>query len=517
MSLFTDLLANPFKKDLVFLVEMSAYDLSGATTVNLFLGSDGFTSKPSDSPANQYYDERIANSLSFVRSIFNQEQIGGQSFPGYGVITFVNEDGGLDSWDDYSFDSQPVVVKMGLRTWDLADFGTIFSGTAEEVEFTESDVTLRVRDNQYKVAIPVQTNTFLGTGTWEGSADYTGRKKPFCYGECYGCEPVFIDPANLRFVLADSAIDAVLAVRDSGIPLTFSADYATKALLDAAAVPAGNYSTCLAEGLLKLGSSPAGVISVDMRGNAVGSYVSSSADIVNRLLLTRASISAGNINSASFSALNSLNSSVVGIYEKESDRTVSDVIDDLINSIGGFWGNNRSGEFIVGRFDLAIGAPVAIFRDEEIMSISRIPTGKPVYKIDLNYKKIFKLHSQTDLAAGVSAANRDLLTNEYRVSSSADLSVLVPFPSSNPLTRNSLLVSSASATTEVSRLLGIFKEKGKYYNVAIRSTPFSLDINQEIQLVTSRFGMSSGKNFIITSMEEDSGSDTIKLEVYGVQ
>lgn len=517
MSLFTDLLANPFKKEVVFLVEMSAYDISGATTIDLFMGSDGFTSKPSDTPANQYYDERIQNSLAFVRSIFNQEQIGGKSFPGYGMITFVNEDGGLDSWDGYSFDSQPVVVKMGLRSWDLSDFGTIFSGTAEEIEFTESEVTLRVRDNQYKVDISLQTNTFLGTGTWEGSADYTGRKKPFCYGECYGCEPVFIDPANLRFVLADTAIDAVLAVRDSGIPLTFDANYAAKALLDAASVPAGKYSTCLAEGLMKLGSSPAGIISVDMRGNSVGSYVSSVSDIVNRILLSRGSISAGNINSATFSALNALNSSAVGIYEKESDRTVSEVIDDLINSIGGFWGNNRAGEFIVGRFDLAVGSPVAVFGDDEIMSIARIPTGKPLYKIDLNYKKIFKVHSSTDLASGVSAADRDLLTNEFRVSSSADISVLVPFPSSNPLTRNSLLVSSGSATTEVSRLLGIFKQKGKYYSVAIRSTPFSLDINQEIQLVTPRFGMSSGKNFIITSMEEDSGSDTIKLEVYGAQ
>lgn len=514
MSLFTELLESPYKEDVVFLVEMQAYDLDASNLVDLYLSSNAFTSSPADTVPNQFYDDRIQSTISFTRSMYNQGQVGGKTFPGFGVIEFINTDGALDAWENYAFDSRSVIIRMGRQGWAVSDFGTIFTGTAESIEFNDKTISLRLRDNQYKIDRPIQTAIYAGTGGWDGGTDLEGKPLPICLGEAYNIKPILLDAANLRYQFHDGQVSAVTRVLDAGIALTLDNDYANEAALDAATISAGYYATCLAEGKMKLGSSPSGVVTMDVLGHASGGYVSTASDLVTHILVDRMGVDSGDLNSASFAALESLTTAALSYYTTDPVSAAT-VIDDLINSVGGFWGNNRAGEFIVGRFDLPSGTAVATYTADEILSIEKLAVNVPYYQADIGYQPLWQLMSETDLAGGVTDADKEFLTQENRRIIVETSSTLTAFPSSQPLQKNTLLASNSDAATEAVRINDTFSVLGKMYRIKIKSTPLQRDINEEIEIVYNRYNMDSGKNFIIVTMTEDVGADIIELEVYG--
>src|SRR5262245_39679992 len=84
------------------------------------------------------------------------------------------------------------------------------------------------------------------------------RSKPFVVGSVLNVEPVLVDPFRLVYQLHDGALQAISAVRDGGVPLTFFGDYPDSRWLwdGAVPIPPGHYATCLAEGCVMLGVDP---------------------------------------------------------------------------------------------------------------------------------------------------------------------------------------------------------------------------------------------------------------------
>ena len=328
-------------------------------------------------------------------------------------------------------------------------------------------------------------------------------------------EPVFIDPANLRFQFHDAAVNQVIAVYDGGVPLAFTADFANSTLLDASSPGAGRYSTCLAEGKFKTGSTPVSVVTMDVKGHATGGYISSVADIIKHIALNRVAISGGSVNTASFTALNALNSAAVGYYRALDTITAHDCIGDLADSIGAYWGYNRVGQLIVGRFTLPTGSSVQTYTSVDVISYEKLPTITPIYELLFGYKRCWKRHDTNQVLGAATAAIRDFLTNEFRFSTNTDTSIQTKWPSALSLNKNSLLVDSSAAATESAREFAIFKSKIDGYKLVLRTNPFQRDIGDEIKLQLSRYGLSSGKNFVIVSMTEDAGSSFIEVEAYG--
>ena len=150
-----------------------------------------------------------------------------------------------------------------------------------------------------------------------------------------------MDDGNLIYQVHNGEVEDILAVRDKGVVLTDSTtDVANFAALVSQSVTAGQYATCLAEGYIKLGQSPAGLITVDLEGSTLGgTYSGSVGDIVNYIAGT---IEGLTVNSASITALNSLTTAVVGYYTGINDVQVQQILDELCDSIGAFWGFNPS-------------------------------------------------------------------------------------------------------------------------------------------------------------------------------
>jgi hypothetical protein len=163
MSVFEDLLADPYAKR-EFFVEAEPWD--GAAVTTLRFSSGGFTTEPTDSPANTYYEARVLQPYQLRRSMFAPGKIGGLAQLDWGEMIWDNTDGGLDYLRTYSFDARTIVVKMGGTLSNgtrltFAQAGVVFNGTADgDAIVSDREVRLRLRDNLFKLATPIQTRSY---------------------------------------------------------------------------------------------------------------------------------------------------------------------------------------------------------------------------------------------------------------------------------------------------------------------------------------------------------------------
>ena len=186
-------------------------------------------------------------------------------------------------------------------------FAIIFKGTGVGWVANEDLLRLAVVDKLAELNQPIQTNFYLGTGGLEGGSDLTGKPKPLCYGECHNVPMVQVDAANLVYQVHDGAISSIDAVYDRGVALTVSPG-------GSPSPDAGEYEVTASTGTVQIGSSPAGLITADVKGDATSTYVNSVADIIKRLLEIRLSWNDQNFDSPAFATLQALNSATVGIW-----------------------------------------------------------------------------------------------------------------------------------------------------------------------------------------------------------
>lgn len=528
MSAFDDLLADPFAQRR-YLVEIYPYDKIGLAVKAIYFcaSGDGFVTEPSDSPANTVFDPSVLSPLSLEQTLFASGKLSGKSIPGAGTIIFNNADGHLDYLKDYAFDARRVVVKLGGKGFTYSQFGVIFDGTARGITWGTQELTLEVRDLQYKLDIPLQSTLYGGSGAWDGGSDLTGKPKPFFVGTVRNAEPVLVDAANLRYQVHYRQVQAITRVKDQGADLTNFGNYASLALLDAAAIPAGNYATCLVEGVFKLGSTPAGTVTFDGQGDAVGSYVSSAPDIVQRLVTAQGGLLTGDLDLTSFSAMNALtlgaitlSSVVVGYYVGSEQKTLSEVVDAISNSVGGYWGFDRSAKFYVGRLDVPSGVSADTYDSSVILDLQRQATDLPTWRFSLGYRRSWRPLTQQEIAGifragGASASQGPSLTEEWRYVVASDASIKTAHLLANDTSDLSLLDSATDAAAEAARLLNIYKTQRDYYVAAVKTQPLKRKLGDVVTVAYTRYGLTTGKQFVIVGLKENAFNSTVDMELWG--
>lgn len=507
---------------MIYLVEITAaIDAAGTTTVLRYSSKD-FTTEPSDTPPNAYYDARVVNPASISRNMFSNGTTSGASRVGYGAVELTNVDGGLDYMLPYSFDGRSLVIKIGKEGAAFSTFATILSGTMEQAEFTFSKVTILARDKLAILDKPLQTNLYAGNNTLpagvEGVADIAKKTKPLLYGQVFNIQPVMVNSSKLIYQINDGAIASVSGVYDKGVALTFEADVATNALLQATAPAAGYYRTCLAEGFIRLGSTPTGLITCDAtQGSAVGNRTV--AQILKAVAL-KGGILEGDIVAGDVTALDTLNSSVVGVW-LEGTETAIYIMDMIALSVGAYYGFNAAGLFKMGRFNIPSGAVNIEINSNNIISIEHNRTndtdkGIPAYRAKINYQKNYTVQD-FDLAGAVTVDKRNVLSQASLSVLAEDLAIKTQYNLAIELTRDSLLTTQANAQTEAARVLALYKVSRDLYTVrlALDLTETLPDINDIANLKLNRFGLNSGKLFKIIGIESNYSTNRATITLWG--
>ncbi|HWM89401.1 MAG TPA: hypothetical protein VN493_01395 [Thermoanaerobaculia bacterium] len=336
----------------------------------------------------------------------------------------------------------------------------------------------------------------------ESGASLEGRPKSLCFGKCLNVSPVQINPSLLLYQVHDGPIQAIDAVYNRGVALA-----------------GGQYTVDLLRGTFTLLQAPGdgGVITADVRGDTLGgSYVSTVAGIARRVVATYGPLTAADLDTASFTALDAAKPAVAGLYASDQ-RTILDVLDELVNSIGAFYGFDRGGKFEVGLF----GPPkeespaAATFGPAEILEIEALPTELPAWRQRVGYERNWTVQTGDSLAGSVTEARKAFLAEEVRLAVAADETVKTKFLLAlDPEPLPTLLADKAAAEVEANHLLGLYGQRREMYRVTVKTQPYRLELGDQIALDYTRFGL-DGRLFRVVGLEERADVNRVTMELWG--
>lgn len=483
-----------------YLVTLKGYHLTNTTEDTFFFSGEGFTTEPTDSPANTYFEPRLVEPLSFSRSMFAETKLGGFSVPGFGQIVLTNADGGLDTFTNYAWDGREVEVKVGESGASFSNYFTIFKGEAKQIEFNDLFVNVLIKDNQNDFTVQMQPNLYSGAGGVNGNDDIKGQPIPLCFGQVRNITPVLVDPANRIYQVHDGEINAIDDVFEGGVALTLTTDYTVD----------------LANGRFTLVADPTNLITADVKGAEPSStYINKLGDIIKEVVITHGGIASVNVDNTLITALNTDTSNrVAGIYIKEP-TTVIEVLDQLANSAGAFFGFDRSGTFEVAQIKLATGTADEEFDRSNIISLERLAPSVPNYRIRVGYEKNYTVMTDSDFASGITNARRMELTREFAYETATGSGVQTAYPNSQELIVDTLFDSNAHASAEASRLSTLYGSQRDFYRVRVKIQPYTLKLNDVVKITFPRYNLTSGKLFRVISLIEDAQVNEVELELWG--
>ncbi|WP_138476160.1 hypothetical protein [Dyadobacter bucti] len=533
---FVILQQNP-DAQLVYLIEAYPYDLTQENTfdgdppfgtlsisqygfkyyggVTLVCLSDvGFVTKPTDTLANKYFIGRVNNAFQFDVSVLSNDEFG-NSNQSYGSIVIQNGDGDLDRLVDYFWSSRRVTVKAGATWFRYQDFATIFDGAIDDFDGDDEQFTLTIKDNRSKTDQQIVSGIYGGTGGIDGGADIANTYKPLAYGVIKNAEPVLVDSVNLIYQIHDGSILSVDAVRDRGVALTNVGDVPD---IVSASVAAGQFKTQLSGGFIKLGSTPAGRITMDVQGENANGYVSKTGEIIERIVTTRLGLNPVEpeyIDGGSLNDLDAVLTGDVGTYINRN-MTASDAINDLISGVGAYWTFTRQGLLFAGTVSPpTLESTTLTINDIDEQGIKLDRINKPAWRISVAYAPAWTVQDESELAAATTDADRSFVSNEYRYLTNEDRAIRSQSKEMIEKIFYTNIANEADAQALLDRLVLVHGEPRQVFQLTVYRALFKLYIGDQVKLIYNRFNLDAGKVFMVSGVSEDAETGATVFELWG--
>lgn len=489
-----------------------------------YLSTSGFVTEPSDTPANQDFKPVLKQPASIGVSAFASGQTSGSSELQAGDTKIVNVDGAFDGWKDYGFDGRRVVIRSGEpgEAYPSA-WRTIFTGVAASATVGLRDVVIKLKDKAHTLDRPVLTDRFAGTNSGsvglEGfPGDIKGQLKPRLYGLVREISPPPVNFNNQTYRVSDQPV-AEIKVYDRGDEITFAGDHATSALLVASTIAGGEFETCLAEGLFRLGAiADNSLITADVTESSVdadmtvGNYL--------QTLALASGLTADEINADDVAQLNFLAPYVVGDWI-DDDRSFRDEMDRFAASVGAWWAFDTSGVLRMGQ----LASPSALvdhafIEADVLLGFERDVAdgdGVPVWRVNVRHSRFYTTQT-SDVAGSVTDERRGELAQEYRTFSAEDASVKFQFLNARELNIDSLLADEADAEAVADYLLALHKVRRDLFEVPVKVAAFAeanTGLIRSVNLTHSRFGLAAGRDLIVLGYDLDLARNRVTMKLWG--
>jgi hypothetical protein len=531
--------------DDLLLVEVVVYDPNiPGTATKYYSTGQGHTTGPAETPANTTFEPRVKQAVDIRRTMFAPKTTRGRSTVGLGAIVLLNGDGELDDFAHYGVDGRAITIRSGPAGAAYpSGFTTVFVGTMQNVEVTQDEIRLLLRDRQVELNVPLQTTKYTGAGlgTLEGTADdIQGKPKPVLWGSAYNFAPICVETAKLIYQVSDATVNTSAAnhnVYDRGVGLTAVAGYASTAdLLDNALAPAaGEYKVYSgAEGAyFRLGSQPDGQVTADF----ARSVVIAEAGLCFEFLMNRAGFSGAEIGAPD-------SDTFIGWWQGAEETTVAAMLDRVAESVLAAWFTDQSGVF---QFKVLAApeddAAVMTFTENDILrdkQLTRIASndpgqGVPAYETVVRYKH-YQTVQTTDVAAAVTQARREDIGNEWRTVVDSTDTVQTAYPLARSLTIDSMVFSEADASGVAVTSQTLFGRIAAYsspiervpiatrqffeFTVKLDDDTIALELNDVIELVHPRYhlalvGGTSGALFRILGLAMNGEDRELTITAWG--
>jgi hypothetical protein len=506
---------------MIYLAELTAYNTGTSSIETLrFCTGTGFYDE-----SGNFFEPRIEQPALMRREIFADGQIGGAASTSYGELTLVNLDGGLDYLTGYAVDGRTLTIKVGDESAAYATFTTILKAVVQQAALEWERVSIRLRDRQAEFNKPVQTLAYAGNNALpnglEGAADLKDAPKPLFYGRVSNITPTLVNSSRLIYQLTTGTLAEVVNVFDNGAYLGRGADYASQADMETNAPAAGYFRVWKAGGMVRLGSTPAGLITATA-WEASTVEPSTGAQVAYRLATGPGGVSAGDTVASDYTTLDGQNAGSVGLWITDG-MTIAEALDRVSASLGAWWGFDQLGRFRIARLDAPVGSPVATLTSDEIISLSAEAAtingdAVPSWKITLNHDINYTVQTGGSVAGVIAADRRAWLEKPSRQAIASDAAVKTAHPLAQEIVYDTLLAGAGYAGPEATRRLNLLKTARTIFNAVVRvdaTLLAALDLGAVVSLDLARFGLSGGKLFRVIGNETDYQRNQLNLRLWG--
>lgn len=487
----------------------------------IYAATAPFITRATDIPPNQPVDGTLLASIRIDKSIASGSNGYGGFSQSISEIALINSSGIYDELaSGISLNGQIVICSVGEMTGrdtvePYAAFAPFAQLRAERMVITRQQLTIELRDPSLVLSEQlVQRSVYGGGGGADGDVEIIGKRRPYGDGTVFNATPILVIAQEGVWQCNDGAVSAITGVKDGGVYLTSAGNFASLALLRAATIDSGEYGTCNAEGYFRLGGASFKQVTVDFTG-----LRSTTADII-RDVATAAGLSAAQIDTASFDALNIRQPAPVSYYlDASSSQTAAEMFSNLMRGIGGWHGMNVNGQLQVQVFDAPDTIATAMYATAggDLAEIDRVPLlnglDPPPRRRRVAYARNYT--TMTDLFGEVSfddPALAEYLKTPYKLAATSDAEaaeIVADWPQApDPDPTEAYFVNAVDAQVEAERLLELYSSGLLPYRAKIKNALFLHQIGEVIWVQDNRLGLDDGKYLRLVEIIDDTGSGT---------
>ena len=503
-----------------------------ATIYPAATGNAARSSANNDTPAATWVPGKLSGSFNYEISLF----IGADPTQGgtatVGVLELIDPDGELDGLRTLGWDGAPLELRRGDPDALFNTFTTVAKLSTAGLRYNTRKKEILVRDLAWRLTqAELHGERYTGAGGAEGDPALAGRIKPYAVGSVFNISPVLIKTTGLIYQVSCSSVLAIDAVKDGGAALAFAADYATYELLDAATVTAGQYATCLALGLFKLGATPVYICTADVRGDNDTSngitYPHTRAHIARRLATGRGTIRLNDpvdIDGTAFEYLEQRQTATLGSFW-DRDITKAEAIAEVMAGCLGWWTMRLNGTLALGVLEDP-GNAVALFSlaypDDAGAEVSRLDEPamtdyKPPRRATLmGWRRNYTVMSADQIAGSIAETEMGgILQQPTRFTTSDDLWVAGAFPSSPIVSVDGGFESEVDAQLEGDRERRLLRTRRELYEIPAVLDPFADVAGRVINIAGSnRLGLGTSRNLFCIGIAVNGNAKPI-LKLWG--
>ncbi|MBX3490912.1 hypothetical protein [Parvibaculum sp.] len=483
---------------------------------------------PDDSQKpNIWYDARVKTPLVLERAVPLQPEEPRRAARQYGFIEIENRDGGWDGVvNANTIDGREIRVLYGPYMAPYRDFHPIGNVLGDRFEASAQSVRIMVRDRALPLDRVLQKETYGGTGGADGTAEMTGKHKPLALGCPFNVSPPLIEPFLLIYQWHYRSAEGVSAVYDRGLALTrdtsigSAGDVADYTALAAADIAAGHFITCRALGLFRLGSSPTGAITADVKGDRLsGVFTDTVSGVAWRLATSIGDINPARANKPSFDTLPAYRCGVWLSTEDAARKTGAEVLGEVLGSVGAYWDVSQAGFVRAFRHAAPQTQGAQHWIDPaDIINVEPEPSPPIRYRNPVGFARNWTLQRGSEISSDVSDDRRQVLADPQRVAGKAveNLAILTAQPEAfNPPVWPSLLIDEADADAVAADGMALHGTPRRRYRVTLPRVGYLIDLSEVVSLSWPRHGLGQRRNWRVLGIRNDADRDTIVIRVWG--
>lgn len=299
-------------------------------------------------------------------------------------------------WNTLHWPGAPVSLWIGEAGKPFSTYRQWFTGSLSGLARTGNVAELALRTVEGQLDVPLLSKRMAGTGGPEGPAGKKGTLRPFALGFAKTVAPVEVDPALLVYqVHGYGPVEAIPTLYEYAQPLApAKANVATWTELAAATLKPGEWITCNALGMFRLGGTPKHKLTADVRGAAINGITPTTVAQAVPLLLHEAGVSApriGNMDALDFNW---------AFYTSEP-ISVADLVKQAALDAGAYLFPDKAGVWQCGRHRAIKSAQtLRVDRTSEplVQTINELNVADPAWKVEVQYDRCWSVHNEGDIS-----------------------------------------------------------------------------------------------------------------------